>query len=302
MSETLTNGQSEWTPDKDAAIREGFEKGLSARIIADQLGVTRNAILGRAYRMRIGGSVESKRSPIFCHPNLSKPKTLKPPRVRHANAKLYEEGFADRVKDLREIGLKWHEIADIYKVSTATVRKRSIKLGILLPKTPVRFTEQEWHDIASMWRAYVPLEDIAEKLNRSFGVIRQCVLKLQKQGSIGGRDGTKTRLLKHYGEQALEAGATPAEAIRNINAAKKAAFTAAISQAEAAKQKRYKLAIEKMKADIESGVDRNAAIFAARAEGVTLEQIAVEFGITRERVRQLCVMHAEELALKALLT
>jgi len=57
MSETLTNGQSEWTPDKDAAIREGFEKGLSARVIADQLGVTRNAILGRAYRMRIGGSV-----------------------------------------------------------------------------------------------------------------------------------------------------------------------------------------------------------------------------------------------------
>ena len=40
-----------WTPEMDAVITTGFEVGLSARIIGEQLGMTRNSVLGRSFRL-----------------------------------------------------------------------------------------------------------------------------------------------------------------------------------------------------------------------------------------------------------
>jgi hypothetical protein len=40
-----------WTREMDAAIAAGFENGLSARLIGENLGVTKNAVLGRKFRL-----------------------------------------------------------------------------------------------------------------------------------------------------------------------------------------------------------------------------------------------------------
>lgn len=47
-------------------------------------------------------------------------------------------------------------------------------------------------------------------------------------------------------------------------------------------------AIENMHKKIADGVDRNEAIRATRAAGVTLEAIGTSLGVTRERIRQVC--------------
>lgn len=45
-----------WTDERDAALRQGRKDGLSAAVIADQLGITRNAVLGRAFRLGLGAT------------------------------------------------------------------------------------------------------------------------------------------------------------------------------------------------------------------------------------------------------
>ena len=41
-----------WTPERDRRLQAFEERGLSARAIADKLGTTRNAVLGRSQRLR----------------------------------------------------------------------------------------------------------------------------------------------------------------------------------------------------------------------------------------------------------
>ncbi len=44
-----------WTPEMDDAIATRFEAGLSARAIGEKLGITRNAVLGRKFRLGLCG-------------------------------------------------------------------------------------------------------------------------------------------------------------------------------------------------------------------------------------------------------
>jgi hypothetical protein len=52
-----------WNAKMDAVINKGHKQGLSARLIADQLGTTRNAVLGRVFRLGLGGSPDNPYSP-----------------------------------------------------------------------------------------------------------------------------------------------------------------------------------------------------------------------------------------------
>ena len=45
-------GGSFWTPERDRRLQALEEKGLSASAIAEKLGTTRNAVLGRSQRLR----------------------------------------------------------------------------------------------------------------------------------------------------------------------------------------------------------------------------------------------------------
>ncbi len=155
--------------------------------------------------------------------------------------------------------------------------------------------------IANAYSEHVSVEEIADTIGRSYGVIRQKVLQLQKAGVITAyRDPQRTRLLRQYGAIALKAGANPSDALAKIAAAKREAFANVMNEARKAKTHFKQQAMEEMMADIAAGVDRNEAIFKARAKGVTLQEISDCFGVTRERVRQICAKQAEIIVLEKL--
>lgn len=52
---------SQWTAEKDARLTELWSDGLTVRRIADELRTTRNAVIGRAHRLKL----PSRPSPII---------------------------------------------------------------------------------------------------------------------------------------------------------------------------------------------------------------------------------------------
>ncbi len=49
-----------WTPEMDDALVAGFESGLSSSIVAAQMGVTRNAVIGRSHRLNLSDGEKRK--------------------------------------------------------------------------------------------------------------------------------------------------------------------------------------------------------------------------------------------------
>ena len=66
----MNKAQSGWTEDRLAKLRELWDKKLSITKIGEQLGVSRNAVAGKAHRL----GLEKRQSPI--KPSI-KPKTQK---------------------------------------------------------------------------------------------------------------------------------------------------------------------------------------------------------------------------------
>lgn len=77
-----------WTPQDDQVLREISGSGQPARIAADILGRSRNAILGRAHRLKISfGREFSYKQPANDH-KIDKPIEVKKPRNRPAEETL----------------------------------------------------------------------------------------------------------------------------------------------------------------------------------------------------------------------
>ena len=279
----------DWTDEADALLREGISKGLSAAQIGDKLGVSRNSILGRTFRLGLSS------------PRKGKPRTIKPGHGHKRRERISPDLYVDQIMDLRDMGWAWHDIALQTGLTVVKCREIAIIYGGYVPKQINCFTPKEVEYLMEEWQKHTPAEVIADKLGRSFGVIRQKVLQLSRVGLLNvKRDPAKTRLLRQYGEHALSAGKTPKEALHNIAEAKKRAFAEAVQTARINAKKRRSIAVEKMLSDIEAGVERNEAIFTARSEGALLEEIGEALDITRERVRQICFKMAEIIALKKL--
>ena len=281
----------DWTEQKDNALKQGIKDGLSAKQIADKIGkgATRNSVLGRIFRLKLA---------------MNDTKERKPYKKRKAHTRVQPEDVIDQIMDLRDMGMVWREIGEAVGITMQTARNWAIAYGGYVEHTArKRFTPEDEAYIAKAYVEHVPVEEVADTLNRTFGVIRQKVLQLQRNGALasGERDPARTRLLRRYGAQALEAGDTPSDALHKIAEAKRMAFANAMYEAQKAKTVFKQQAIEEMMADIAAGVDRNEAIFKARAKGVTLNEISECFNITRERVRQICTKQAEIIALQSLL-
>lgn len=150
-----------------------------------------------------------------------------------------------------------------------------------------RFTPEDDAIIRADYLTHVDLRETAKKLGRSLGVIEQRIFHFHK-GLKGFRTPNGTRAIRRYGRQILELGVTPEEGAKvfreRIAEAKEAARLAAIE----AKTRRVNMKIETMLAEIAAGKARDAAIFEARAVGVSLNKIASCFNLTRERIRQIC--------------
>lgn len=288
-----------WTEDHDNVLKEGIKEGLTAFGISEKinqrfaLSITRNAVLGSVFRL--GLSVVG---------NIGQPRTVIPKNNRRiiykGRKRLNIESKLEHIKDMRDSGLTWDQIGDSIGTSGLYARLKAIEYGIFTPNKMNYFSHEDIQYIKKAWNDYVPVEDIADALNRSFGVIRQKILFLQRNGEIESRDASKTRLLRQYGEKALSMGATPKEALHAISVAKRKAFATAMKRARDARYHNRMTAIANMKESIGKGMSRNEAIFNARAEGATLEQIASEFDLTKERIRQICLEWSELIALKEL--
>jgi hypothetical protein len=66
----------EWPPEKDERLRQLIDEKLTAGAIAARMGITRNAVLGRA--MRLGLRLKSKRAEMAALPKTDRPKPVKP--------------------------------------------------------------------------------------------------------------------------------------------------------------------------------------------------------------------------------
>jgi hypothetical protein len=299
-----------WTPEMDAAVKSGFAGGLSARLIGERLGVTRNSVLGRAFRLGLCQPPDSRRQPSLTALPDRSPRAPRVQIERRSHTTLTRLSMklsispgqiVEDINDLRDLGRTWKQIGDKYGVNAQTILKWAIEHGNYQPRTIRHFTDEEVAYICDAWAKNVHVEDMADHLGRSFGVIRQTLLRLKRRGEIGARDPAKTRLLRLYGESALSAGSSASEALRKISQAKQHALAAAINASKAAKRKRYDDALAQLRGAVASGADRNAAIFECRAEGVALEEIAEVFGVSRERVRQVCNDYAGKIAIEQLM-
>jgi GcrA cell cycle regulator/Sigma-70, region 4 len=297
--ENKGEGIMDWTEAEDVKLKAGIQNRMSARLIGEQLGKTRNSVLGRIFRLGLRLRLDGKNPP--------RPEKLRraavTTKLRRRPPKLNPSDYIDYIMDLRDMGFTFNEIAAQIGVSMPTVREWAIAFGGHQVSHNRYFTDEEIQYLVKAWRDHVHIEEMADTIGRSFGVVRQKILQMQRIGMLRdiNRDPAKTRLLRVYGEKALTAGKTPSEALHNIAEAKRRAMSEAILVARTAATKHHKIAIGKMFLEIEAGKDRNQAIFDARAEGATLKEIGDALGMTRERVRQICFKHAEFIALKSIL-
>lgn len=259
-----------WTIEQDAGLAVGAALGMSASQIAQSIGgMTRNAVIGRAHRLKI--SLNGKRATTYAN---AEPKTAKPKaeRARRRNSWTPEEDAVLRNGNHRTA---WDIAGEIGR-SEEAVKMRRMTLGIASIKR--RFTSAEDDTIRADFAAFVPVEDIALKLGRDVGTLQQRILRLGLR-----RDGRKTRLAKRFGIDVLNLSDDPAEIQRRLQeqekvrrAVEQAAFDAKVQQA-----------LDLMDAVVANGEDRRLAMQAAMLAGATLEQVGCRFGITRERVRQI---------------
>jgi len=76
--------RASWDPERVEEMKRRFDAGLSCSQIARELGVTRNAVLGKLHRLRLtrprdlaSGQIEQRRAA-----RLARPKTPRPPSPR----------------------------------------------------------------------------------------------------------------------------------------------------------------------------------------------------------------------------
>ena len=99
-----------WTPEKEKKLRELWKKGLSASQIAGQLeGTTRNAVIGKAHRLKLEARNTSRKSEVKVNKQKSDSPEIKNQKLgRRAKFKalLLDKNFE------KENPIKFHETTD----------------------------------------------------------------------------------------------------------------------------------------------------------------------------------------------
>jgi len=148
-----------------------------------------------------------------------------------------------------------------------------------------RFTAEEDQVLREDWYAYVPVVEIASKLNRDVGTLRQRILALGLR-----RDIAVAKIFKwapdHLKKQLPQLG-TPdfIKVCHDWRAEQRAQNKEARSETE--KARGVELAASAAEIDQRADLTRPEKIKAKRSLGLTLRSIGRDFGISGERVRQL---------------
>lgn len=200
----------------------------------------------------------------------------------------WPKDFDDRVVKMRSEGATWPEIAKSFGCTHSAVYLRARARGLFEARKNRRFTHEDDELLRAAYIGQRDLEEVAREIGCSYGVLRQRLYHFHHDLVRTARTPRGTKALKRFGCGLMEHGATPDEAAQAIKVKMIEAKAAARSAAISAKEKFFGQSIATMHREIEAGKARNTAMFEARALGISLERIAGEFGLTRERVRQIC--------------
>jgi hypothetical protein len=185
------------------------------------------------------------------------------------------------VRALLAEGFNWRQIHK----KTGYVRDVEISM---------RFTPEDDRIIAEEWGKNTHVNDIAAKLFRDAGTVRQRIIRLE----LPARNGALTRMRKRYGDDVMAFGETPTQIVCKTREHVAEAMLIAKQTVAEAKRKVHRFTLDRLRQQIADGVRRNDAIFEARCAGLTLNTLGEEFGVTHERIRQLCLQVALERAMQ----
>jgi hypothetical protein len=152
-------------------------------------------------------------------------------------------------------------------------------------RTLRRFTPEEDDVIRRDYAAYVPTQEIAWRLERDEGTVRQRILHLNLRRSMmvslalrWAPQHLKERLPEMPADEFLAACATWREEENDK-----------LQNAEQEQRDQRRHELQQIAADIDMRRDlsRNQKMILKRSAGMTLESVAQQHGLTRERVRQL---------------
>jgi DNA-binding Lrp family transcriptional regulator len=215
----------------------------------------------------------------------------------------WPEDTAERIAFMRGQRMSWCTIAMALGVSEMTVRAKAEELGLLhriepqpWPRRKRKFSPEDIAYLRAEWAKHTPYQEIAAHLGRSPGVIRQRVYHYEKD--LPTRVGAAVQLVRKFGHAALQNGATVEEAVTKTQEAIGAAKAEAKRKAKEAQQAHIRRMLDIADLEISTGADRNEVIFKTRHAGLTLEIMGQHFGITRERIRQICDMVAFQRSLE----
>ena len=105
-----------WTPQREAKLKELWKKGHTASQIASLLGeTTRNAVIGKAHRLKLEARAVSKRSSPSASQknddNVERPKTQKLGRKARFKALLLDKDFEQenpkKLEELTDLTCRW---------------------------------------------------------------------------------------------------------------------------------------------------------------------------------------------------
>jgi DNA-binding transcriptional MerR regulator len=150
-----------------------------------------------------------------------------------------------------------------------------------------RFTPEDDALIKADYAAYVPTQDTAAKLGRDHGTLRQRIFHL------GLRHSSRASKLLQWAPEHLAAAVrtgelAPDEFITRCHEWRDAQnLQAHEQQSEQQSEQRQELLRQVAEIDARDDLKRNDKMRAKRMLGITLEEIGAQYGLTRERVRQL---------------
>ena len=150
--------------DRRRRLREMWEAGETAALIAERLGVARSSVTGMVRRMQQTGELEYRRE-----------RQVRPSPQR------------DRIKEMWDAGAETGEIAAQLSLSACDVSGRIADLrreGLRARRrTGLDSTRERRETIAGLYRAGEPLASIAERVSGSVESIGATVSQMRSEGA-----------------------------------------------------------------------------------------------------------------------
>lgn len=267
-----------WTKERDYALAFGTGLGLSALQISLSMGdVSRNAIIGRWHRL--GMKVPNSPNKGIFLPRKAGTSYMKKRGAPKGRKIAWSDDELATIRALSDDGMPDSAIAEqLPRRSRSAVTAMRGILGLRKRNHWQRYSDDDDRIIREEYRKFTEVVDIAKKIKRTVGSVRQRIVTLGL-----ARDGRKTRLAARFGVDILKLSNDPSQILANIRAEEEAKR----AELKAQRAAQVARALDIMATAIAEGGDRRAAFQAAMLAGATLQDVGDRVGLTRERIRQI---------------